>query len=163
MVRKPLRLLTWLALGLGLLLATLLVAPAVRALDRSLTPRAHGDLAETRVHAYRGWQGLGVQLHEGDLVQIEAGGEWLYTPGEYHGPAGHARFSAPEFYPLPGVAGGALIGRVGETGAPFLVGERWSRVVDREGMLYLRINDDLLGDNDGYVLVDVEIAETEED
>ena len=92
-------------------------------------------------------------------MQIEAGGEWLYTPGEYHGPAGHPRFRAPEFYPLPGVAGGALIGRIGETGAPFYVGERWSGRAGGDGPLYLRIDDDLLGDNEGFVLVDVEVVE----
>ena len=58
-----------------------------------------------------------------------------------------------------------MIGRIGESGAPFYVGDFRHHVAytsDDEGetgKLYLRIDDDLLGDNTGYVTVRIEITE----
>ena len=106
----------------------LFFATAYWASVSALSPVRQETLAQPRVFAYRGWQSIGVQLNEGDFVTIRARGEWLYTPGEYHGPEGHARFPAPSFYPLsnPGgyerthaVPGGVLIGRMeGRTSVP---------------------------------------------
>jgi hypothetical protein len=63
----------------------------------------------------------------------------------------------------PGVAGGALIGRVGESGAPFLVGKSNRMPVDRAGTLYLRINDDILSDNEGWVEVRIDVQPAAEE
>ena len=77
--------------------------------------------------------------------------------------AGRARpLSAPSFYPIPYVPGGVLIGRIGEKGQPFVVGRRTSVYAEEPGLLYLRINDDRLGDNWGWVAVDVEVTEAED-
>lgn len=132
-----------------------------------LAPLRQESMAQLRIFAYRDWQSAGVQLEEGEFVSIRARGEWLYTPGEYHGPEGHARYPAPSFYPLPhqegpyrmgpGVPGGVLIGRVGERGAPFLVGKYNRMPVDHPGTLYLRINDDILSDNEGWVEVKIDV------
>ncbi len=113
------------------------------------------DLDSLTIYAYRDWQSTGVTLTAADPLTITTRGNWLYTPGEWHGPEGHARFLSPAFYPLPGVRGGALIGRIGETGAPFLVGARYSGRANGSGMLYLRIDDDILSDNEGQVQADV--------
>ncbi len=120
-------------------------------------------LSEPRVHAYRDWQNMAVQLREGDLVAIRASGEWLYTPHEVHGPQGHPRYPAPDFYPIPYAAGGVLIGRIGEKGEPFVVGKRTIHYAYEDGPLYLRINDDRLGDNWGSVVVDIEVTPYEEE
>jgi hypothetical protein len=136
----------------------------------ALAPLRQETLAQSRIFAYRGWQSTGVRVAEGDAVTIRAWGEWLYTPGEYHGPEGHARYPAPSFYPLPyiqgamgpGVAGGVLIGRIGERGAPFLVGKRAIVHASEPGILYLRINDDILSDNEGWVEVEVSVETPEE-
>jgi hypothetical protein len=98
-------------------------------------------------------------VQDGDTLRLQAKGTWLYTPDEYHGPEGHARYRAPSFYPLPGVRGGALIGRIGEDGQPFYVGRHSTRWVEREGTLYLRIDDDILSDNEGYVSVEITITQ----
>lgn len=151
--------------GVVLLFSGLYVA-AVSA----LSPVRQETLTQPRIFAYRGWQSMGVQLEKDDSVTIRARGTWLYTPGEYHGPEGHARYPAPSFYPLPhvermgpGVPGGVLIGRIGENGAPFLVG-RGTRVQAAErGKLYLRINDDILSDNEGWVEVQVRVETPEEE
>ena len=129
-------------------------------------PITRESLGEQRIYAYRRWQSTGYTVQPGDWLTIRANGKWMYSPeAGTHGPEGHPVFRAPSFYPLPGVGGGALIGRIGESGMPFYVGKYHHHLgymrEDREekGPLYLRIDDDLLGDNKGYVTVRIEIAE----
>jgi len=121
------------------------------------------SMSESRVYAYRDWQSIGIVVNESDRLDIRADGEWLYTPDEVHGPQGHATYPAPSFYPVSYGAGGALIGKVGEGGEPFVIGKRTVYVPTEGGTLYLRINDDRLGDNWGYVTVDVEVTPYEDD
>ena len=122
-------------------------------------PQSQGALIVNRIYAYRGWQSTGIQLHKGDWYTIRAEGTWMYSPfAGPNGPEGHRRFLAPGFYPLPGVGGGALIGRVGEDGTAFYVGKDMSGRVERNGLLYLRIDDDLLGDNVGNVTIQVTVT-----
>jgi hypothetical protein len=116
-----------------------------------------GTSSSTRVSARRGWQSTDVLVKRGDKVQIRARGTWLYTPGEYHGPQGHERYRAPECYPLPDVPGGALIGRTGKDGEPFYVGDSFTFRARRAGCLFLRIDDDVLSDNEGHMTVEVTI------
>jgi hypothetical protein len=145
---------------LFLLIVIVLAAYALAALlgfGRGATVRQEA-LHGPRIYAYRSWQSLGIFVKQGDRIDIQAQGTWLYTPDEYHGPEGHARYPAPAFYPLSGVPGGVLIGRIGETGQPFLVGRHTTWVAERDGLLYLRINDDLLGDNEGSVAVAVTVT-----
>jgi hypothetical protein len=123
----------------------------------------HSMLNDIRIYAYRDWQSTGLRLHEGDLLLLKAEGSWLYTPGEYHGPEGHRHYRAPSFYPLPSVPGGALIGRIGDEGDPRYVGDRVRWRAQSSGMLYLRIDDDILSDNEGFVTVDVQIDPAQDD
>ncbi len=147
------RILLLLALSCGALLAFGgLVASA------AWTPQPQEALLTKRVYAYRGWQSTGIQLSKGDGYTIRAEGTWLYSPlAGPNGPEGHHRYNAPSFYPLPNVRGGALIGRIGEDGNPFYVGQSTSGRAERNGLLYLRIDDDLLGDNQGYLTIDVQV------
>ena len=143
--------------------ALILVVMLPATLRRELTvSRSHSDLIDKRIFAYRDWQSTGVRVNQGDRVEIEAQGEWLYTPAEYHGPEGHAVFPAPSFYPIPNGAGGALIGRIGEYGQRFPVGERATLQAREDGILYLRINDDVLSDNDGWVAARIDVTATED-
>ena len=142
--------------------AVAVLVTLVQAAPRALTvSQRHGDLIAKQIYAYRDWQSTGLRIDQGDRIQIEAEGEWLYTPDEYHGPAGHPRFPAPSFYPVSSGSGGALIGRIGETGGRFVVGERLNMQATQHGILYLRINDDFLSDNDGWVAVRIDITATE--
>ena len=121
-------------------------------------PQTQEALLVNRVYAYRGWQSTGVQLARGDEYMIRARGNWLYSPfAGLNGAEGHRRYRAPDWYPWPNVGGGALIGRVGEDGKPFYVGRGASGVSDRNGLLYLRIDDDLLGDNKGSLTFEVTV------
>jgi len=123
-------------------------------------PIQQADLSEQRIYAYRGWQSVGLTLHPGDVLTIRAQGRWLYSPEVgYHGPQGSSvKFPAPLYYPLPNKIGGCLIGRIGETGKPFYVGRGTTVQTKSFGPLYLRINDDIITDNDGYVTVEVTVV-----
>jgi hypothetical protein len=145
------------SLPIVLLALTFCSACLVQGLRANLSPVAQGDLSQPRIYAYRDWQSVGVRVEPGDRLYLRARGRWLYTPGEYHGPEGHREYRAPNTYPMPGVAGGVLLGRVGETGQLFIVARGGSFSVNDSGVLYLRINDDILSDNEGYVTVEVEV------
>ena len=122
-----------------------------------LTPTHQEDMAQTRVYAYRDWQSTGIRLEVGEEVAIRATGEWLYTPNEWHGAEGHARYPAPDFYPMSHVPGGLLLARIVEAGGPVWVGKDTTLWVNNPGMLYLRINDDQLSDNKGVLDVKIEV------
>ena len=156
MKRTFLLLLVLLLVLLTVVVAVALLVLAARAVIR---PVQHEMLTPPRIYAYRDWQSVGLYLHAGDTLHIRAQGNWTYTPDEFHGPEGHARYRAPSFYPLPGVRGGALIGRIGEAGEPFYVGQRTMQYVNAEGMLYLRIDDDILSDNKGFMTVEISVVE----
>lgn len=146
-------------LGVVLLLSTCGTCSLLGvALTGNPGPYQAADLREERVYAYRNWQSTGVYLHPGDVFTVRAGGEWSYTPDEFNGPGGHSRYLAPDFYPIPNVRGGCLIGRIGEEGQVFYVGDHLSRPVNAEGLLFLRINDDILSDNVGWVVVEVTVS-----
>ena len=125
---------------------------------RGIGQLSQTEMATPKVYAYRDWQRIGVQLTTGDTLYIRAQGRWLYTPGEYHGPEGHKTYRAPNTYPIPSIAGGVLLGRIGEEGVPFVVGRGRTLIADRDGSLFLRINDDILSDNKGYVRVETTVS-----
>lgn len=160
------RLISYTILASLLVIGYLLANTLASVLAANALPVAQETLHQQKIYAYREWQSVGVQVHEDEAVVIEASGEWLYTPGDYHGPAGHPRYPAPDFYPIPGAPGGILIGKIGATGTPFIVGDgttvsayAWQARdgLQISGFLYLRINDDILSDNKGAVVVAVTV------
>lgn len=109
------------------------------------------------VYAYRQWQSTGIKLAPGDSVVLRATGEWAYSPVVgLHGPAGGR--PAPTSYPLPQAPGGALLARVGDSGPATYAGVRLRLTAAEGGLLYLRINDDLLGDNQGVLEVEIHVT-----
>jgi hypothetical protein len=148
-------LLLWVIGALAIAILYLLVA-------RVMTPTLHEEMAQIQIYAYRGWQSTGVRLKQNETAVIRAKGNWLYTPGEWHDADGHRRYPAPSFYPLTGVRGGVLLGRVGE-GITQRVGVRAHIYAAQPGMLYLRINDDILSDNQGSLQVTLEVIPAPEE
>lgn len=140
-------------LALTPLTLCLLLAFALSADPATLNAR---DLNTLEIFAYRDWQRTGIQLTQDQYFTIRAQGEWVYTPGEWNGPEGHRRFRSPEFYPLPYVPGGALIGKIGDAGQIFYVGAEFSSRASVAGPLFLRIDDDILSDNEGKLEVKIE-------
>jgi hypothetical protein len=119
-----------------------------------------GDFGSYTIYAYRQWQSVGIRLERGDLVRLTASGQWQYSPlVGLHGPEGGGRPVTVNTYPLSGYGafGGTLLGRIGESGPPFVVGRGMSLEANAEGLLFLRINDDLLGDNKGAVTVNITV------
>jgi hypothetical protein len=128
-------------------------------LTATVRPVSQESLTTLQIYAYRDWQSTGYYLQPGDRYAIRASGEWLYSPFVgFHGPEGSRYHLAPPFYPLPGFPGGVLIGRIGETGQPFYVGSSSAGAAGGSGHLYLRIDDDRLGDNEGALAVEINVT-----
>jgi hypothetical protein len=51
-----------------------------------------------------------------------------------------------------------LLGRIGEHGEPFYVGRGTTHFAQEAGLLFFRINDDLLGDNVGQLKLEIAVA-----
>jgi len=84
------------------------------------------------------WFDTGVTLDPSMRLTMVVSGQvdlWPQTPGQY--------VAGPKGYNAVGKGGpfmaGSLIGRIGENGKPFLVGERYETSVAEEGKLYLHI------------------------
>jgi hypothetical protein len=141
-----------------LVLAPALLCGAVGSLrPGTWRPHTQTELLTHTVYAYRGWQSTSVRLAPGDRVRLIAKGEWQYSPvARMHDANGG--LWAPDYYPLGRgrALGGALIGRIGDNGEPFFVGRRSTLYAEAAGFLYLRINDDLLGDNRGQLSLTIE-------
>ncbi|KAE9646560.1 GMC family oxidoreductase [Pseudomonas sp. PB103] len=120
--------------------------------------------ATVQVQANQPWQGTGVQINGPSprLVRYLSG-RWLASPvGGMVDGNGSAGLIAKPGYTLPGANEGALIGRIGSTGAPFLIGDLAPIPPGQQGELQLCINDDLQGrygvglaDNQGALTVQV--------
>lgn len=94
------------------------------------------------------WFDTGIVINPNANLTITAGGEIDLRAGDsprqfLTGPTGSRNFGRNNNKFLPG----ALIGRIGENGAAFLIGERYEEKIAREGKLYLRINCGPWGDN----------------
>jgi hypothetical protein len=97
--------------------------------------------------AHDQWMDTGIRLEAQVRMKITATGQvdiWPQQNGQYiSGPAGLGQEAG---VPVRFIAGrpqqsraGALIGRIGETGTPFVIGERFSQTNPAEGKLYLHI------------------------
>jgi hypothetical protein len=113
------------------------------------------------------WQGTGVQLNAQvpRLVRYVSGKWQASREGGMVDGNGGSRHIAYSSYTLPNAAEGALIGRVGDGGKPFLIGDLAQLPVSEPGELQLCINDDLTGqhgagltDNIGALTVRIEFG-----
>jgi pimeloyl-ACP methyl ester carboxylesterase len=125
-------------------------------------------IAQATIYANQGWTATGIQVQQGANLEINAQGKWgngqyyndlgeIFTP--MYGPDGANPTESGFTYPLSGagIKVGALIGKIGNRGTPFLVGEKFNGIAKESGELYFTINDDLttLSDNQGSVSVTV--------
>lgn len=88
------------------------------------------------------WMDTGVTIEQGRGLQIQASGEVDLLPGNgggefISGPQGNFNIGGGRFGPgrLPGL----LMGKIGDAGIAFIVGERYSGYPTQEGKLYLQI------------------------
>ena len=112
------------------------------------------------VNGNQPWTDTGIDVRAGDQVAFSSSGQIRIASGNAPeataGPDGSSAFFAPRNnYPVPAMAVGGLIGRVG-TGAPFPIGSNNQRIrMPANGRLYLGVNDDGFGDNSGAFNVTV--------
>ncbi len=106
------------------------------------------------------WVDTGIQVRSGQMVVFAATGEVGLSaePGDTAGPAG--AYSGREAYrgaPMPGVAAGALVGKVGN-GPVFAIGNQTQALrMPSAGVLFLAVNDDRSGDNRGEFRVKITV------
>jgi hypothetical protein len=98
----------------------------------------HGGITTANVPASGSWYDSGAYLRS-DLALVTATGAVFGPPG-VSGPNGVAGCAAPAGSPDPGAPCDALIGRIGTTGTPFVVGNSDYVPVYSSGELYLAVN-----------------------
>jgi len=102
------------------------------------------------------WTNTGMDVRRGEVVHFRASGSVVLSQNgnDYGSPSGANNGRMAGNSPLPGVTGGMLIGRVGNS-RPFVVGSESDVTMPANGRLYLGINDDYVNDNEGSFVVDV--------
>jgi hypothetical protein len=109
---------------------------------------------EILVRSSQEWNDGGVFVRKGERVSFEATGQIAFGSGDGQtaGPDGNVSLYGPT-YPVPWMAVGGLIGRVGD-GAAFPIGSNTEGIVMPDyGRLTLGVNDDHMTDNTGYFMV----------
>lgn len=106
-----------------------------------------------RVPASSGWVATGLTVRKGDLVSFTTSGEVQLSDNAADRARAPGTTRLAQLAPLPTVNAGALIGRIGNNGRPFGIGDQASVPMPDAGMLYLAVNDDERGDNAGEFIV----------
>lgn len=113
------------------------------------------------------WTPTRVEVRAGAGLQISAQGRWsAVTPSRTAAAAprdtstdanGYADTPAGRGAPLPEANRGALIGRIGDNGAPFLIGAAYRGRASADGMLFVTMNEpaEALQDNQGRMAISI--------
>jgi hypothetical protein len=97
------------------------------------------------------WTPTGVAVRQGDVLTFSATGEIRLSAdaSDIATATGARSQRRSQSAPIPDVYAGALIAKVGTSGGPFPIGERQTVTMPAAGQLFLGINDDHVGDNQG--------------
>jgi PA-IL-like protein len=100
------------------------------------------------------WTDAGVDIRSGQQILFTATGQVRWGPNRRDGAAGERNSPFNQGRPMPDRNAAALIGRIGENGDPFFIGDTNEAIrVRGSGRLFLGLNDDYLGDNSGSLRV----------
>ena len=128
----------------------------------STTAPSDGGAAQQRiVPGTVAWTDTGIDVRSGDLIAIEASGEIKAALDRAAtGPDGEQdpTLRGANLPELPGANHAALIGRIGDAGPPFLVGPILKASADRDGRLFLGINDVGVDNNSGAYDVAIRVS-----
>jgi hypothetical protein len=109
------------------------------------------------VAAAGGWTRTGVTVRRGAQLQVNAQGQWSTARAiAPFGPTG-TRERQPDAL-APAINVGALIGKIGDAGQPFIVGATYSGAATADGELLLAFNDDPAAAKDNVGRLAVSIA-----
>jgi hypothetical protein len=110
------------------------------------------------IEATEVWQDTGLQIDPGEYLRIvQIGGAWSNgtEPPESFDANGNPNSPPADQRILSSAYGGALIGKVGDEGDPFFIGRWYEITSEKEGTLYLAMNDSEYGDNNGIIVVQI--------
>jgi hypothetical protein len=100
------------------------------------------------------WTDAGVDVRSVQQVLFTATGEVRWGPSRRDGAGGERNSPINQARPMPDRNAAALIGKIGENGDPFFIGDLKEAIrVRGSGRLFLGVNDDYLGDNSGSLRV----------
>jgi hypothetical protein len=103
--------------------------------------------AQVRVEASRAWTDTGLVVRAGEPLSFNVNGTITFGANMQAGPDGNKDLPPNRNYPVPSMAVGGLVGRVGN-GRPFPIGSTKSPIeMPNDGRLLLGVNDDQLEDN----------------
>lgn len=125
----------------------------------SQLPEAPMPSGAIRVGGSAGWVGTTVIVGRNDRLQFTAEGQVQLSPDpeDRASPAGSLKGRYPANGPAPTLLAGALLGRIGN-GPAFAIGDQTQELpVSAAGQLFLAVNDDQLGDNQGAFAVTVRL------
>ncbi|HEY3130891.1 MAG TPA: hypothetical protein VGL91_15655 [Acidobacteriota bacterium] len=106
------------------------------------------------------WTDTGIDVIQGERIQLQASGNIYIAPNRPSGPGGVAPGILGAIFgtlPMPNAGQGALIGQIrGEKNSDlFVIGSRADVVAPLTGKLYLGINDGDISDNSGSFMVTI--------
>ena len=111
---------------------------------------------ELYVDSRAAWTDTGIDVRAGQTIYFVSAGDWRWGRNRQDDAAGERNSPRNYLRPMPGQPAAALIGRIGGTDAPFIIGAQAGPFRTRSGgRLYLGINDDVLEDNSGVLRVTV--------
>lgn len=159
---SPLRLPT-IVLG-GLLLTVAVGLVAALTLDGGDDRNGGGEdtvVVNATVPGTSRWADTNVKLETGDQVTIIATGEVFHSVEQQRkaGPNGELGVRFPSNV-LMSADHGALIGRIGDDGEPFFVGDERQLRAASSGKLFLRVNDTGVENNSGAFQAEITVSRT---
>src|SRR5687768_1184968 len=104
------------------------------------------------------WTSTGITVRRGENIGFRVTGDIQLSTdaSDMASAAGSKAQRYAPTAPLPRAFAGALIAKIGPNGAPFPIGDQATVTMPQAGVLYLGINDDNVGDNQGEFRVDIQ-------
>jgi hypothetical protein len=124
--------------------------------DRGTYDRGRSGMRErsVTVDARTAWTDAGIDVRSGQPLYFSATGQVRWGPNRRDSAGGERNSPYNQNRPMPDRSAAALIGKIGENGDPFFIGDDREAIRLRgSGRLFLGINDDYLGDNSGTLRV----------